>query len=454
VEPEEAARRTIGDPLRLQKELKRYLHRDLYTSLDLLMPTLVDANDYTAKPASPAESLAVRAEFVALDGHYEEAQKMVEEALQLEPKLAAAQDSMRFIFAAEYAATMAKTRDERQGGKMAVSSKAVEVPSPTASPAAPLVVPSGPPVGSGSKGGEVAALSKTTEVPSRTASRLPSELVAPADEPFFDAYRRSDPITKWPLKKVLHEIPELKGLKPATDQSQLPEVLRGVSANLQKFVVDFVDTTALETIKGTGNWQLAGKPARKVEKFRYLMLARREGRAFTLVEYRTDLRGREEHPQIQTGNLIVTTGFATMPLFFGLLQQPWSDFRYLGQQTIGGDRTEAVAFAEHIEPVAVMGRLKIGKASMPILVQGVAWIRSSDYQILKMRTDLLAPLPPLKRVTTLVLYAKNEFEGRPTALWLPQDVRVTVGMGHFVFGNRHMYSDYRMFRVNAVIKPD
>jgi hypothetical protein len=113
VEPEEAARRTIGDPLRLQKELKRYLHRDLYTAPDLPLPPSLDANDFTAEPASPAESLAVRAEFMALDGHYAEAQKMVEEALQLDSK-PAAHESMRFIFAAEFAAASAKTPDERR----------------------------------------------------------------------------------------------------------------------------------------------------------------------------------------------------------------------------------------------------------------------------------------------------------------------------------------------------
>jgi len=83
VKPEEAARRTIGDPVRLQEELKRYLHRDLYTSLDLLMPPLIDANDYTAKPASPAELEAVGADFMALAPRYAEAHKMLEEDLQL-----------------------------------------------------------------------------------------------------------------------------------------------------------------------------------------------------------------------------------------------------------------------------------------------------------------------------------------------------------------------------------
>ena len=129
------------------------------------------------------------------------------------------------------------------------------------------------------------------------APPLAAQLVAPADERFFEAYRRSDPITKWPLKKTLHQIPELKGLKPATDQSQLPEILRRVSANLQKFVTNFVNTTALETLDepeesaNGGCRQIPGAMKGTTQKFRYLMLARREGNAFTLIEYRTDLQG-------------------------------------------------------------------------------------------------------------------------------------------------------------------
>jgi len=81
VKPEEAARRTIGDPVLLQKELQRYLRFHLRPVAGPPMPPSLDANAFTAAPASPAESLAVRAEF---------------------------------MFAAEYAAAMAKTPDEQR----------------------------------------------------------------------------------------------------------------------------------------------------------------------------------------------------------------------------------------------------------------------------------------------------------------------------------------------------
>ena len=269
---------------------------------------------------------------------------------------------------------------------------------------------------------------------------------------FFAAYRRGEPITQWPLNKTLHQIPELKGLKPATDERQLPQVLSRVSENLEKFVENFVNTTSLETIEETAK---GGKPQKveRVEKFRYMMLARPQAK-FGLIEYRNDLQGREIPPPGKLDrNFVKTGGFAEIPLFFAAEQQIWSDFRYLGEQRVDGCSTQVVAFAEHVWPVAVAGRWDHGEESIPLLLQGVAWIRSGDYQVLQMRTDLLAPVPPLMRLTTHVRYANNHFEGGPIAFWLPQEVQVTVNVDRRVLTNHHTYSDYRLFRVESVIKP-
>ena len=281
---------------------------------------------------------------------------------------------------------------------------------------------------------------------------LAAQLVAPGDELFFRAYSRSDPITKWPLKRMRHQIPELKGLEPATDQRQLPRVLRGVGENLQKFVENFVNTTSLEAIEETVK---GGKPRKveRVEKFRYMMLARPQANNFGLIEYRTDLQGRAIPPEKVDTKFMKTAGFAAMPLFFAPLQQSWSEFRHLGEQTVDGYSTQVVAFAEHVWPVAVGGRFVERGESIPLLHQGVAWIRSSDYQILQMRTDLRAPVPPLTRMTTRVRYANNHFEGAPIAFWLPQEVQVTANVDRYVFTNRHTYSDYQLFRVESVVKP-
>lgn len=71
----------------------------------------------------------------------------------------------------------------------------------------------------------------------------------------------------------------------------------------------------------------------------------------------------------------------------------------------------------------------------------MAWIHSSDYQILRMRTDLLAPQPraALRRMTTVVLFAGIELEGGRTALRLPQEVDVSMEQGNSLSSKRQPF---------------
>ena len=355
---------------------------------------------------------------------------------------------------------------DSQGGQLAALSRTVEVPSQAAAPAAKQVGPPEQAAASGAQGGKPAAPNTAAAAPTPAYPPMAKLDIAPGpgvagDKPYFQAYRRAEPITGWSLKKARRLIPELKGIERAADQSGLPGILRGVSANLQKFVVNFVDTTAVESIDEAetppywGRFEpYAQEQSTKHirQKFDYLILRRQEGGAFNIVEYRTDLRGQKKRHRELSKDFIKTAGFAAMPLFFGPLQQPWSHFRYLGRQKIGGVDTEVVAFAEHANQTAVMGHFIVGRQSVPLLVQGVAWIRPGDDQILQMRTDLLAPLPPLTKMTAVVHFAGFQIQNSSTELWLPKEVEVEVEFEGYVFSNRHTYSDYRMFSAKSVIK--
>ena len=97
VAPDEAARRTIGDPDALQKVLSEYISHVTFTAVRLDAPAKVDMNDFEPQAISEAESLTVRADFMAHDRHYAEARGMLEEALKLNPTLASAHESMGFL---------------------------------------------------------------------------------------------------------------------------------------------------------------------------------------------------------------------------------------------------------------------------------------------------------------------------------------------------------------------
>lgn len=96
VDQEQAATQTIGDPKSLEAELRAYIKNSEFHVGSAALPKL-DENSFQAHGLSDAESLAVRADFMAHDHHTSEARAMLEEALKMDPKLAAACESMSFL---------------------------------------------------------------------------------------------------------------------------------------------------------------------------------------------------------------------------------------------------------------------------------------------------------------------------------------------------------------------
>lgn len=97
VDPKEAAKRSFGDLRSLDSELQDYVRRRVFTELRQ-NPPKIDDSALHERALSTADSLAVRANFMAHDHHYPEAQAMLEEALKLEPKLVSAYENMGFLY--------------------------------------------------------------------------------------------------------------------------------------------------------------------------------------------------------------------------------------------------------------------------------------------------------------------------------------------------------------------
>ena len=51
-----------------------------------------------------------------------------------------------------------------------------------------------------------------------------------------------------------------------------------------------------------------------------------------------------------------------------------------------------------------------------------------------------------------ISFALVTFKGHPNPLWLPKEVKVTVEWKGRTYRNLHRYSDFRVFKVDAVEK--
>ncbi len=148
----------------------------------------------------------------------------------------------------------------------------------------------------------------------------------------------------------------------------------------------------------------------------------------------------------------MTSGFAGLALFFHTDSLSGSRFRLLGRE-----RSEpgnyVLAFAQRPETAHPTGQLRTFLLWEPalILYQGIAWVDPGNHQIVRMRTDLLAPRTDvyLSRQSTEIWYGEVRFATSAHAFWLPREVLVTMVWAGQVYRNRHRYSDYLVFSVES-----
>jgi hypothetical protein len=168
-------------------------------------------------------------------------------------------------------------------------------------------------------------------------------------------------------------------------------------------------------------------------------------------EHRATAQGERATVGGYNEGLMLTAGFASVSLFFHPAYQHAAGFRYLGRQSLDGKDLHVIAFAQNPQTPGTTERFTTHEGSALILVQGLAWIDPTNFQILRLRTDLLAPQSKLKlqRQTTEIHFKEVSFKEVATAFWVPQEVTVTVDWKGRVYRNWHRYSDYKLFNVET-----
>jgi len=250
----------------------------------------------------------------------------------------------------------------------------------------------------------------------------------------------------------LHRLPpDLTALEPATDQAQLDSILSGVGKTVAEFFSNFPNTSSLEHVHQEKLSRKEKVASKFDQKFRYLCFTPTQAWGLGFDEYRVDMAGGETWLRGREDGYMLTSGFASASLIFHPAYQPQADFRYLGRQKVNGREDYVIAFAQQPAKARVNGAFKSGEITMATFSQGLAWIDPQSYQITRLRTDLLRPLPEinLQRETTEIVYGEVHFNGMDAGFWVPQQVTVSVDWNGKHLRNEHRYSEFKLFRVEA-----
>jgi len=250
---------------------------------------------------------------------------------------------------------------------------------------------------------------------------------------------------------LIKAMPELKGIHVASSQDELGVILKNVGTGVESFFKNFPNTVSVERVHQERLGK-DGKVAHSLDQdFQYLLLARPEKWGVGIEEDRATSQGERSALSGYDQGLMLTAGFASVSLLFHPAYQSGASFRYLGRQPLEGKDLYVIAFAQNPKTARTEERFSTDEGSALVLTQGVAWIDPTNYQIVRIRTDLLAPQPKvrLQRQTTEIHFQQVSFKEVASALWLPQEVSVTVDWRGRVYRNWHRYSDFKVFNVET-----
>ena len=275
--------------------------------------------------------------------------------------------------------------------------------------------------------------------------------------------------TSCAIEQLQQAVPELKGLKPSATQEKLPAILEKVGAKISVIARDTPNLISRESVT-----ELSGARDKIHHDYDYLILARVKGTMVGLDEFRLDLKSGEK---FQTDELMdkessfrddlerasnelgasnnrrpaLSQGFAASWVHFYPSNRSQATYRYLGEQKRDGHSTLVLAFAEKPASVIVPAIFRAPDKAIPMYLQGIAWVDPSDFRIMRLRTDLLAPVPEvsLHRLTADIQFALTRVEQVPSPLPLPREVKITATVAGATVREIHEYSDYRLFRAQS-----
>lgn len=270
-----------------------------------------------------------------------------------------------------------------------------------------------------------------------------------------DYYANAHPYLEKSIDELLASIPELTGIHPAADQQAISEIIAKAGEHVRIFFDDIVDLLAHEDIDETKLNSRGGVRGKQHFRYDYLIVLHQDELPQRLEEYRMDAAGGRTEPKGFENGFATTSGFALKCIHFLPALRSDSTFRYLGDELVGTRDTYVVAFAQRPGQSTRMDQATGEWGSIGLLVQGIAWVDKASFQIVQLRTDLLAPRSDigLNQQTTLITFEPVRIPDVETTFWLPAKVEVYANFRGQFFRNEHHYADYQRFHVAVKMLP-
>jgi tetratricopeptide (TPR) repeat protein len=228
----------------------------------------------------------------------------------------------------------------------------------------------------------------------------------------------------------------------------LDDVVQKASQRIEEFVTNvdrFVATESVshETINRSG---LVSAP--ETRKFDYMVSIQEVRKGFFNVEeFRTVGNTFGEFP-----GGVDTNGLPAMVLIFHPYNVGSFDLTCEGLAQWNGGLAWQVHFRQRPDKPNTMRKYRLGAMgrSVTVPLKGRAWIAADTYQIVRLETQMLAPVPEIHLAadSTVIEYGPVHFRERNMDMWLPQSADVYSDWRGRRFHRRHSFSKYLLSTVD------
>jgi hypothetical protein len=228
-------------------------------------------------------------------------------------------------------------------------------------------------------------------------------------------------------------------------------------------VTEVIDPPQQQTVAGSpgrtrgsmpyGGQQYPGQQYGKTTVYSYRIVSKRDSVLGDAIdEFRMDAHNRPIEDVLKTPDGPRSVGFGTTWLFFLPRNLGESRFRYLGRQKLGKRDTYVLAFAQIPERIHYQTVIAIADETCSTVLQGIAWIDQATFKLVRIETDLLTPLPKinLDQLRSTVNYSEVKIPLHDP-LSLPTEVEIAWRSGGQGGGERHDYSNYKLYGVTSTV---
>lgn len=225
----------------------------------------------------------------------------------------------------------------------------------------------------------------------------------------------------------------------------LPQILKETSRHTQDFITNLQRISASERVEQI-DISKDGKSRNSGTQFmNYVAQIEENSLGYPAVtEYRRSSAGPRPPSLTDTG----TVSFA---LIFHPSHLENFDFRCEGLTDLQGSPAWQVHFQERPDESKSFHAMRVGRAVYLPRLKGRAWIATDNYQVVRIETDLVSPIPKIGlQVEHLMIgYAPVDFQTRHVRLWLPESVSLFIGYRGHRYQLKHDFSDFQLFWVDS-----